>query len=57
MRREIASLTKMMTMLCTVKLCEKYKINMTKCYFRVTTNAAGTRGTTAELESREWVTI
>lgn len=57
LRREIASLTKMMTMFCTVKLCKKYKINMSKCYFRVTPNAAGTRGTTAELESREWATI
>jgi len=57
MRREIASLTKMMTMLCTVRLCSKYKINMTKCYFRVTPNAASTRGTSAELESREWATV
>ena len=46
-KREIASLTKMMTMFCTVRLCEKYKINMKKCYFRVTINAAGTRGTSA----------
>lgn len=57
MRREIASLTKMMTLLCTIKLCSKFKINITKCYFRVTTNAAGTRGTSAELETREWITI
>jgi D-alanyl-D-alanine carboxypeptidase len=47
----------MMTMLCTVRLSKKYKINMGKCYFRVTSNAAGIRGTTAELESREWATI
>ncbi len=47
----------MMTMLCTVRLCHKYKIERSKCYFRVTINAAGTRGTSAELESREWVTI
>jgi D-alanyl-D-alanine carboxypeptidase len=47
----------MMTMLCSVRLSKKYKINMAKCYFRVTPNAAGTRGTTAELEAREWATI
>ena len=56
-RREIASLTKMMTMLCSVRLSKKYKINTAKCYFRVTSNAAGTRGTTAELQAREWATI
>ena len=47
----------MMTMFCTTRLCDKYKINPKKCYFRVTINAAGVRGTSAELESREWVTI
>ena len=47
----------MMTLLCTVRLCCKYKISMNKCYFRVTPNAASTRGTSAGLESREWVTI
>lgn len=39
----------MMTLLCAVRLCRKYKINMGKCYFRVTPSAASTRGTTAEL--------
>jgi len=51
-RREIASLTKMMTLFLTHKLCSKYKINMKKCYFRVTVNAANMRGTSSELEAR-----
>ena len=45
--REVASLTKMMTLLLTHKLCLKYKINMKKCYFRVTINAANMRGTSS----------
>ena len=57
MKREIASLTKMMTLYLTNKLCQKYKINTKKCYFRVTINAANMRGTSAELEAREWATI
>lgn len=56
-KREIASLTKMMTMFCTLRLCKKFKINPKRCYFRATVNAATTRGTSAELESKEWITI
>ena len=56
-RREIASITKMMTTLLTHRLCIKYKINTKKCYFRVTINAANMRGTSAELEAREWATV
>jgi len=36
-----------MSMFVSVKLAKKFKIDMTKCYFRVTINAAGTRGTSA----------
>jgi D-alanyl-D-alanine carboxypeptidase len=56
-KREIASLTKMMTLLCSFRLCQKFGIDPRKCYFRVTIHAAGTRGTSAELEAREWVTV
>ena len=56
-KREIASITKMMTMLLTYRLCLKYKINTKKCYFRVTINAGSMRGTSAELEAREWATV
>jgi len=46
-----------MTMFCTLRLCKKFKINPKKCYFRVTLSAATTRGTTANLENGEWITI
>lgn len=35
-KREIASLTKIMTALCTLEICEKYNMNLKTTYFKVT---------------------
>ena len=57
MKREIASLTKIMTALCTFELCEKYKMNRMSTYFKVTEWAARTNGTTANLVDHAWMSI
>lgn len=56
-KREIASLTKIMTALCCLDLCEKFKINLKTTYFKVTEWACATIGTTADLQENAWMTI
>lgn len=48
-KREIASLTKVMTALCTLEICEKFNMALKNTYFKVTSWAASTNGTTADL--------
>ena len=48
-KREIASLTKVMTALCTLEICVKFNMTLKNTYFKVTSWAASTNGTTADL--------
>ena len=57
LRREIASLTKIMTSICTVELCKAYKLNMSTTYFKVTPWSASMNGTTAHLAVNAWISI
>lgn len=45
--REMASLTKMMTAIVTIELCEELKIDMKSTFFKVSERASSTIGTTA----------
>lgn len=56
-KREIASLTKVMTAICTLEICEKYSMNIKNTYFKVTTWAVSTIGTTADLIENAWMTV
>ncbi len=49
-KREIASLTKIMTTYISILLLKKYKVNPYENYFKVSYRAASTIGTTAELK-------
>lgn len=40
-----------------MELCEKYKMNKTSTYFKVTEWAASTNGTTAKLVDHAWMSI
>ena len=57
LKREIASLTKIMTALCTLEICERFKMNRKSTYFKVTEWAAKTNGTTANLLDNAWMCI
>ena len=46
-----------MTALCTLELCEKYKINRLSTFFKVTEWAAQTNGTTANLLDHAWISV
>lgn len=46
-----------MTMLVCLKLVNKFKLNPNELYFSVSGNAAGTKGTTANLNEGEWLLI
>ena len=46
-----------MTALCTLEICEKYKMNRMSTYFKVTEWAARTSGTTAKLVDHAWMSI
>ena len=48
-RREMASLTKIMTCKCVIELCDDLKLDPQSTYFRVTANAASINGTIASL--------
>lgn len=50
-RREIASLTKLMSAFCTVELCERYHMTPKETYFRVTETSVDVSGTIANLQS------
>jgi D-alanyl-D-alanine carboxypeptidase len=45
----MASLTKIMTMMVTLKICKEMKLDMKKTWFRVSALAASTIGTSADL--------
>lgn len=47
--REMASLTKMMTAICTLELAFEMKLDIRSTYFKVSNKASGTVGTTAFL--------
>ena len=53
----MASLTKIMTCICVLELCQKYKINIATTYFKVTDWASKTIGTTANLVGNAWMSI
>ena len=57
MKREVASITKIMTCICTFELCEKYKMNRNTTYFKVTEWTTQTNGTTANLIENSWMSI
>ena len=46
-----------MTSLCTIDLCEKFSINLSTTYFKVTEWAASTNGTTANLIGHAWISV
>jgi len=46
-RREMASLTKMMTALCVVKLCKSFKLDIKTTQIKICAVASDIRGTTA----------
>lgn len=56
-KREIASLTKIMTALCTIEICQKYNMNLRGTYFKVTHWASSVIGTSADLQENAWMTI
>ena len=56
-KREIASLTKMMTCILTLKLIEKYNLNVQNIYFRVSYAASSVGGTRADLFEYENVLL
>lgn len=46
-----------MTCLCAFELCDKYKMNRTTTYFKVTEWATQTNGTSANLAENCWMSI
>lgn len=46
-----------MTSLCVLELCEKYKMNLSTTYFKVTEWASKTIGTTANLVENAWMSV
>ena len=55
--REMASLTKMMTAIVTIELCEELKIDMKTTFFKVSERASSTIGTTAYVVEDQMVSI
>jgi len=56
-KREIASLTKMMNLLCVLKLVEEYNIDPKNTYLEVSKLAASMKGTTANLRTGDVLTV
>ena len=56
-KREIASITKVMTAISTFEICQKYHMNIKTTYFKVTRWAAAINGTSADLQENAWMTI
>jgi len=56
-RREIASLTKIMTIYVVLKLLERYNLDEHKTLVTISPNAADISGTTAELEPKDVFTV
>ena len=57
MRREVASLTKMMTLLTVIKLLARFNINPLKTFITITKAASIVTGTTANLRQSDVLTI
>jgi len=56
-KRECASLTKMMTALTVVRLCRKFKLNVAVETIKITGVASNIRGTTANLRKNDVLSI
>ena len=56
-QREMASLTKIMTCVVALHLCQELKLNMHKTWFKVSAYAASMIGTSANLIENQRVTI
>ena len=50
-------MTKIMTSICTLELCERFKMTLKTTYFKVTGWAAAVSGTSAELQEGAWMSI
>lgn len=57
MRREVASLTKMMTFVAAQRIAKHFHLDLHTTYMRVTLTAIDVVGTLAELEIGEWLNI
>jgi serine-type D-Ala-D-Ala carboxypeptidase (penicillin-binding protein 5/6) len=49
MRREVASITKMMTFYTVLQLLQKFRMDPSRTYVTISRQAANVKGTTAEL--------
>jgi D-alanyl-D-alanine carboxypeptidase len=56
-KREVASLTKIMTCHLAILLIEKYNFNITELTFRVSQKASALIGTSADLKFRDKVAL
>lgn len=56
-KRQIASLTKMMTLLLSLKIAKRFSLDTKNTYFRVSNGAGNVPGTSAELEPLQWITV
>lgn len=57
LKRECASLTKIMTCYVVIKLCQEWKISMKKTEITISPIASDIRGTSANLETGDVLTI
>jgi serine-type D-Ala-D-Ala carboxypeptidase (penicillin-binding protein 5/6) len=57
LRREVASITKMMTFYSALKLCQKYSIDPEKTFLTVSRGAAKITGTSADLREGDTLSI
>jgi serine-type D-Ala-D-Ala carboxypeptidase (penicillin-binding protein 5/6) len=53
----MASLTKIVTAIVTIKLAQEFKLNLNNTFFKVSKNAAETPGTTANLIEAQRISI
>ena len=56
-KREIASLTKIMTFYSAISIIEKFEIDSKKVFFCVSKNASLITGTTARLQKGMWISL
>lgn len=56
-RREVASLTKMMTFVAALRIVKHFHLDLNTTYMRVTLTAIDVIGTLAELELGEWLNV
>lgn len=53
----MASLTKMATLLISLRLVERFNLDPNSLYFSVSYNAANMSGTTSRLQENEWIFV